>query len=121
MSRRWFTFAALPALVAAGMLLVADQAQAQRFGRGMGFGNTPGYGMSFGSGNPYYGGYGWGNAYSPSYGGYGWNNNAYNSGWGNAYTPGYGSRYYSGMYNTYPSTWDYSWNNPSGTYYGGTT
>lgn len=95
MSRRWFAFAALPALVAAGLLLFADQAQAQRWGRGLGIG----------VGNPYYGGYGWGSNYS---------------GWGNTYSPWYGSRYYSGAYNTYyPSTWDYSWSYPSTTIYSG--
>jgi uncharacterized protein (TIGR03000 family) len=105
MNRRSFAFAALPALVAGGLLLFADQAQAQRFRNFVGGVGTGWYGGY----SPSYGGYGWGNAYSPTYG------------WGNSYSPLYGRNYYSGMYNTYPSNWDYSWNYPSGSFYSGMT
>jgi len=97
------SFAGVSALVAAGVLLFAGSASAQRFGigRALGGGVYPGYGMGLGWGNSYYGGYypgllssnrgyyypsGWNTAS-------GWNGWTYPSMWGNGYGYGWNTNY----------------------------
>jgi uncharacterized protein (TIGR03000 family) len=89
MSQRSFACLGFAAVAVAVLLIAADPASAQRFGRS---GFYSGYG--YGYGNPYYSGYG------PGYG-YGWGYNpGYTRGWGNNYPGGYSN--YPGGYSNYP-------------------
>jgi uncharacterized protein (TIGR03000 family) len=91
MRKRWYAAAGTAAL--ALLLVAADTASAQRWGRG-GWGGRGYYGGYGGYG--YGSGYGWGGyGYRPGYGGYG-----YAPGYGSGYAPsyGYGSPYYAPGY-----------------------
>ena len=109
MSRRSFGCLGFAAVAVAVLLIAADPASAQRFGRG-------GYG--YGYGNPYYGygpGYGWG--YNPGYsGGWGYPGGSYNY-------PGYSRGWAYNNWQTYPQYSGAWWNTPgynwsTGGYYG---
>lgn len=102
MNQRWLTRLAVPALVAAGLLLCVSPASAQRFfgGRSAGWGNGWGSGYGVGIGTGYYG-----NGY--------YGNNWYGSGWNSPYNSGY---YGSGW--NYPRTSTYGWNGYPNSYYG---
>src|SRR5262245_23128172 len=108
MSRRSFACFVVTALAVATLLVAADPASAQRFGRRFSGGYTPGEGFTYGYGQPY----NYGQPYSGTFG-----PGQYSSGWQN-----YPGGYYSGWGNTPGYRWSgsqYSWNNPS--YYEGGT
>jgi len=116
MYRRWFAWLGFAAIAMAVLLIAADPASAQRFGRS-GFYYAPGQG--FGYGNPYYGGYGPNySGYGPNYGGYspqygyGWGNYpTYSRGW--AYNNWYNNPEYSGAWWNAPG-----YGQPASGYYG---